>query len=51
MTDHQPNDLEDRVRDAYQSAARTVQTLQRPAPMLAAGSVSACHRRCGVVLM
>ena len=39
MTDHQPNDLEDRVRDAYQSAARTVQTLQRPAPMLAAGSV------------
>ena len=39
MTDHQPNDLEDRVRDAYQSAARTVQTLQRTSPVLAAGSV------------
>ena len=39
MTDHQPNDLEDRIRDAYQSAARTVQTLQRPSPMRAAGPV------------
>jgi hypothetical protein len=39
VTDHQPNDLEDRVRDAYQSAARTVQTLQRPSPVRAAGSV------------
>ena len=39
MTDHQPNDLEDRIRDAYQSAARTVQTLQRTSPVLAAGSV------------
>ena len=39
MTDHQPNGLEDRIRDAYQSAARTVQTLQRPSPVLAAGSV------------
>jgi len=39
VTDHQPNDLEDRVRDAYQSAARTVQTLQRTSPVLATGSV------------
>jgi hypothetical protein len=39
VTDHQPNDLEDRVRDAYQSAARTVQTLQRTSPVLAAGPV------------
>jgi hypothetical protein len=39
VTDHPPDDLEERVRDAYQSAARTVQTLQRPSPMLAAGSV------------
>ncbi len=41
MTDHLPRDLEDRVRDAYQSAARTVrpQTLQRTSPMLTAGSV------------
>jgi hypothetical protein len=44
VTDHQPNDLEDRVRDAYQSAARTVQTLQRPSPVLAAGSVSRPRR-------
>jgi hypothetical protein len=43
VTDHQPNGLEDHIRDAYQSAARTVQTLQRPSPMLAAGS--ARHRR------
>jgi WD40-like Beta Propeller Repeat len=33
------DDLEARVRDAYQSAARTVNTLQLPAPMRAAGSV------------
>ena len=39
MTDHLPGDLEERVRTAYQSAARTVQTLQRPSPMLATGSV------------
>ena len=39
MTDHQPDDLEDRIRDAYQSAARTVQTLQRTSPVLAAGPV------------
>jgi hypothetical protein len=41
VTDHLPGDLEDRVRDAYQSAARTVQpqTLRRLSPMLAAGSV------------
>jgi hypothetical protein len=39
VTDHRPNDLEDRIRDAYQSAARTVQTLQRTSPVLAAGSV------------
>ena len=39
MTDHQPNDLEDRIRDAYQSAARTVQTLQRTSPVHAAGTV------------
>lgn len=39
MTDQRPGDLEARVRYAYQSAARTVQTLQRPSPMLADGSV------------
>jgi hypothetical protein len=39
VTDHQPNDLEDRIRDAYQTAGRTVQTLQRTSPVLAAGSV------------
>lgn len=44
MTDHQPNDLEDRIRDAYQSAARTVQPLQRPSPVLAAGSVRRTRR-------
>jgi hypothetical protein len=38
VTDHLPDDLEERVRDAYQSAARTVQTLQRPSAMLATGS-------------
>jgi hypothetical protein len=44
VTDHRPDDLEERVRDAYQSAAQTVQTLQRPCPMLAAGSVSRPRR-------
>ena len=46
MTDHLPGDLEDRVRDAYQSAARTVrpQTLQRTSPVLAAGSVPRSRR-------
>ena len=39
MTDHQPGGLEDRVRDAYQSAARTVRILQRTYPVLAAGPV------------
>src|SRR6202035_3134233 len=39
VTGHQPDGLEDRIRDAYQSAARTVQTLQRTSPVLAAGSV------------
>jgi hypothetical protein len=41
VTDHLPGDLEDRVRDAYQSAARTVQphTLRRTSLMLPAGSV------------
>ena len=36
MTDNLPDDLEDRVRDAYGSAARTVQTLRRTSPMSAA---------------
>jgi hypothetical protein len=44
VIDDLPGDLEDRVRDAYPSAARTVQTLRRPSPMLAAGSVR-CPRR------
>jgi hypothetical protein len=39
VTDHHLNDLEDRIRDAYQTAGRTVQTLQRTSPVLAAGSV------------
>jgi hypothetical protein len=39
VTDHLPADVEGRVRDAYQSAARTVQTLQGTSPMLTAGSV------------
>lgn len=36
MNDHLPDDLEDRIRDAYQTAARTVrpQTLRRASPML-----------------
>jgi hypothetical protein len=44
VTDHQPNDLEDRIRDAYQSAERTVQTLQRTCPVPAAGSVGRPRR-------
>jgi hypothetical protein len=41
MNDHLPADLEDRVRDAYQSAAQTVQpqTLRRTWPLLTAGAV------------
>lgn len=41
MTDHLPDGLEDRVRDAYQSAAQTVrpQTLRRTSPMLDAVSL------------
>ncbi|MFY9934569.1 MAG: hypothetical protein WAK82_41855 [Streptosporangiaceae bacterium] len=41
MTDHLPADLEDRVRDAYQAAAQTVQpqTLRRTWPLLAPGAV------------
>ena len=40
MTDHLPGGLEDRVRDAYQAAAQTVQpqTLRRTSPMPATGS-------------
>jgi hypothetical protein len=40
VTDHLPGHLEDGIRDAYQSAARTVQpqTLRKTSPMLAAGS-------------
>ena len=45
MTDEQPGDLEDRVRDAYRSAARTVQTLQRPSPELAAAPVPRARPR------
>lgn len=44
MTDYQPNGLEDRIRDAYQSAGCTVRTLQRPSLMLAAGSVGRPRR-------
>jgi hypothetical protein len=41
VTDHMPGDLEDRIRDAYQSAARTLQpqTLRRTSSLLTAGSV------------
>jgi len=41
LTDRTPGELEDRIRDAYQSAARTVQaqTLRRISPMLTGGSV------------
>lgn len=49
MTDHRPGDLEDRVRDAYQSAARTVQTLRRASPVLAAGPVPRPRRVTGFV--
>ena len=40
MTSQLPSDLEDRVRDAYQAAGRTVQpqTLRRTSPRVAAGS-------------
>jgi hypothetical protein len=44
VTDNQPNGLEDRIRDAYQSAGRTVRTLQRPSPMRAAGSAGRPRR-------
>lgn len=44
MTDHQPDGLEDRIRDAYQSAARTVRTLQRPSPMFTAGTAGPARR-------
>jgi WD40-like Beta Propeller Repeat len=46
VTDHLPAGLEDRVRDAYQSAAQTVQptALRRTSPMLAAGSVPRSRR-------
>ena len=36
---YQPHDLEDSIRAAYRSAARTVQTLQRTSPVHADGSV------------
>jgi hypothetical protein len=41
VTGHLPGDLEGRVRDAYQSAARTVQpqALEQASPLLSAGSV------------
>jgi hypothetical protein len=41
VTDHLPGGLEDRIRDAYQCAARTVQpqTLRRTSPVPVAGSV------------
>ena len=39
MTENLPDDLEDRVRDAYRSAAQTVQTLERTSPMSAAAPV------------
>lgn len=40
MNSQLPSDLEDRVRDAYQAAGRTVQpqALRRPTPRVAAGS-------------
>jgi hypothetical protein len=44
VTDDLPDGLEDRIRDAYQSAARTVQTLRRPSPVRAAGSVGRPRR-------
>ncbi len=45
VTDDQPGGLEDRVRDAYRSAARIVQTLQRTSPDLAADSAPRARRR------
>ena len=46
MTDDLPGDLEDRVRDAYQSAAQTVQpqTLKRTSPLHTAGPVTRPRR-------
>ncbi len=46
MTDDLPGDLEDRVRDAYRSAAQTVQsqTLKRTSPPHTAGSVTRPRR-------
>jgi hypothetical protein len=47
MTDYVPGDLDELVRSAYQSAARTVrpEDLRRNSPMLAAGSVPRSRRR------
>jgi len=45
VSDEQPGDLEDRVRDAYRSAARTVQTLRRTSPELAAAPVPRARPR------
>jgi hypothetical protein len=45
VTDEQPGDTEDRVRDAYRSAARTVQTLQRTSAELDAPVPRARPRR------
>ena len=46
MNSQLPSDLEDRVRDAYQAAGRTVQpqTLRRTAPRVAAGSARRLRR-------
>jgi hypothetical protein len=44
VTDHQRSGMEDRIRDAYQSAGRTVQTLQRPAPVLPTGAAKSPRR-------
>ena len=46
MTDDLPGDLEDRVRDAYRSAAQTVQpqTLTRTSPLHTAGPVTRPRR-------
>jgi len=44
VTDHQPDGLEGRIRDAYQSAARTVHTLQRPSPMRTAETAGPVRR-------
>jgi len=45
VTDNRPGDLEERVRDAYGSAARTVQTLRRTSPMSAAAPVPRARPR------